>query len=195
MDSMATLESEQVIVLTKWACKWVKFAYDRLVHGSDVDQYAKKLLVELDACEESPIEYVEEHIVTLTKTVKCKGLINTPLCNVKKTRRLVKGKRSQFAMCLAKEAYLKFGTRPLNEANTLVTRKYLVKYLEQEDYHDLRTCDKVLAIDRALFLSFVPTIVFNDMKVISENSSFASRISGATTSFGKVFSLGKAYSQ
>lgn len=192
---MTTIEPEQVIVLSKWAVKWVKFAYDRLMNGSEVHQYAEKLLVELDACEESPIEYVEEHVVTLTKTVKCKGLIQTPINNIKKTRRLVKGKRSRFAMCLAKEAYLKFGKRPLNEANTLVTRKYLVKFLEQEDYADLRTVDKILAIDRALFLSFVPTIVFNDMKVVAEEKTVQNRMSGMTTSFGKVFSFGGTTSQ
>ncbi len=62
------------MVLSKWACKWVKFAYDRLVNGSDVHQYAAKLLVELDACEESPIEFVEEHVVTLTKTAAWRSL-------------------------------------------------------------------------------------------------------------------------
>jgi hypothetical protein len=192
---MTTIDHEQVVVLSKWACKWVKFAYDRLVNGSDVHQYAAKLLVELDACEESPIEFVEEHVVTLTKTVECKGKIVTPINNIKKTRRLVKGKRSKFAMCLAKEAYLKFGKRPMNDANILVTRKYMVKFLEQSDYVDMRTCDKVLAIDRALFLSFVPTIVYNNMKVASEDSSIVKRISGATTSFGKVFSLGRSPAQ
>jgi hypothetical protein len=192
---MAAIDHEQVVVLSKWACKWVKFAYDRLVNGSDVHQYAEKLLVELDACEESPIQFVEEHIVTLTKTVECAGKVETPVSNVKKTRRLVKGKRSKFATCLAKEAYLKFGKRPMNDANILVTRKYMVKYLEQPDYADMRTCDKVLAIDRALFLSFVPTIVYNNMRVASEDSSIAKRISGATTSFGKIFSLGRTSDQ
>jgi hypothetical protein len=187
---MSNIDSDQIIVLSKWAVKWVRFAFDRLVNGSDVHQYAVKLLDELDACESSPIEFVEEHVVTLTKTVKCKGLIQTPLQNVKKTARLVKGKRSVFAMCLAKEAYLKFGKRPLNDANLIVTRKWLVKFLEQEDYKDLRTNDRVLAIDRALFLSFVPTIVYNNMKVVAEDQLVQSRIAGSLTSFGKVFSLG-----
>jgi hypothetical protein len=186
---MTTVPAEDVVVLSNWACKWLKYAYTRLVDGSQIHQYAEKLLVEFDACTESPIEFVEEHVVTLTKTVKCQGLINTPINNVKKTRRLVKGKRSKFAMCLAKEAYLKFGRRPLSEANTIVTRKWMLKYLDHVDYADLRNCDKVLAIDRALFLSFIPTIVFNNMRLAADDKALKNRVSGKKSSFGGVFSL------
>nr|WRQ65716.1 hypothetical protein [Tolivirales sp.] len=188
-------ESEQIIVLSKWAIKWMKFAYDRVVNGSDVHQYAKKMLVELDSCESMPEDFVETHVVTLTKTVECGGEVTCPVNNVKRTKRLTKGKRSKFAMALAKEAYLKFGKRPVSEANEIVTRKWMTKYLESEKFVDLRTVDKILAIDRAIFLSFVPTIVYNNMKVAAHDEKIAGRISGSITSFGKVFSLGSSQSQ
>ncbi len=184
---------DQLVVLSRWGAKWIKFAYDRLVNGSDVHQYAKKLLSELDACNDEPVDFVEEHLVTfeknVTKVVKGEVHKEVVLSNKKATKRLAKGKRSSFAMAVAKAAYLKFGKRPMTEANLLVTRKWLVKYLEDEKYKDLRTCDRVIAIDRALFLSFVPTIVHNNMRVAVEDSAISSRIEGESL-FGKVFRLG-----
>jgi hypothetical protein len=149
------------------------------------------LVGELDACNDEPDKFVEEHIVTLTKTVDGK----VALQNTKRTKRLVKGKRSKFAMSLAKLAYLKFGRRPMVEANLLVTRKWLVKALEDKKYADLRTADKCLAIDRALFLSFVPTMAYNNMRVVMEDDSVVNRLTGAATRFGKVFSLGRTPTQ
>lgn len=133
--------------------------------------------------------YVEEHEVRLTKTVTCGDVVETPVDNIRKTTKLAKGKRSKFAMSLAKEAYLKFGRRPVSEANALVTRKWMVKFLEGAEYKDLRTCDKVIAVDRALYLSFVPTIVYNNMRTVAEDKAFVGRVDGSTTSFGRIFSL------
>jgi hypothetical protein len=179
---------DQVVVLTQWGCKWISYAFDKLVNGSQIDQCAVKLMDKLETTNENPEEYVEEHIVTLKKEVKDHtGLVSTPVNNVKKSHKLKKGCRSKFAMALAKEAYLKFGRRPINEANEIVTRKWMVKYLEK--FSDLRTADKILAVDRALFLSFVPTIVYNNMHVVANSSPVSKMVSGVTTSFGKVFSV------
>jgi hypothetical protein len=94
-------------------------------------------------------------------------------------------------MCLAKQAYNKFGARPVSEANLLVTRKWLQKLVE-ESFKDLRTCDKNIAIDRALFLSFVPTLSFNQMKTLIDTGVFQDRINNVQPSlFGRVFSLKK----
>lgn len=182
------LAEEPVVELTRWAVKWLKFAYDRVVNGTDVHQCATGLLKELDSCEESPEEFVETHEVTLTKTVDGEKVLE----NKKVTKRLAKGKRSKFAMCVAKAAYLKFGRRNMSEANLLVTRKWIVKFLEDPKYVDLRVADKCIAVDRALFLSFVPTMVYNDMKIVSGDKAVEGRISGVTTSFGKVFSVRRA---
>jgi hypothetical protein len=185
-----TTDTEQVVVLSKWAFKWLKFAYDKVVVGSDVHQCANKLLQELDACVDDPLDHVEKHEATFTKTVEDKDGKKTVVNQVRSSTKLKKGNRSKFAMSLAKEAYLKFGARPLNDANVLVTRKWLTKFLESDQYKDLRTADRVLAIDRAIFMSFVPTMVYNNMKVVMEDNAMVGRLNGSTTSFGKIFSLG-----
>jgi hypothetical protein len=133
-------------------------------------------------------------VVTHQKTIVSNdefGLSKTTMVfdNKKVTKRIRKGKRSSFAMSLAKLAYLKFGQRPINSANELVTRKWLVKQLDQEKYVDMRTTDKALAIDRAIFLSFIPTIAYNNMKLISKSKTVVDRVDGAITSFGRIFSV------
>lgn len=103
---------------------------------------------------------------------------------------LKKGNRSRFAASVAKLAYNKFGERPMSEANLLVTRKWLQKLLEDGDYKDLRTVDKNLAIDRALFLSFVPTNDFRKMKLAISTRAWEKRVDNAGVFggvFGKVF--------
>jgi hypothetical protein len=181
--------TDQVVVLSKWGCKWMKFAFDRLVHGSTVHQYAEKLLGELEATTASPVSFLQVEEVNFKKTVSTGGETKTVINNVKKTARIQKGGRSRFAMALAKEAYLKFGARPFTQANTLVTRKWLVKCLEGAEYRDMRTCDKIIAIDRAMFLSFVPTIVHNNMRVAMQDDSIVGMITGKVHQFGKVFSV------
>ena len=183
------IPQENLIVLTKWGCKWIKYAYDRLVNGSDVHQYANKMLTELENTTVSPSSVLQFEETSFTKTVEIDGEKKTLIENHTKSVRIQKGGRSKFAMALAKEAYLKFGARPLTQANTLVTRKWLVKYLEGVQFKDMRTCDKIIAIDRAMFLSFVPTIVHNNMRVAAQDSAIVKMMSGVTTSFGKVFSV------
>ncbi len=183
------IPEEQLVVLTKWGVKWLKYAYDRLVNGSDVHQCAEKLLVQLEATEMAPESVLETHETSFIKTVDVGEGKKTIIENNTRSVRIQKGGRSKFAMALAKEAYLKFGARPFTQANTLVTRKWLVKYLEGPKFKDMRTCDKIIAIDRAMFLSFVPTIAHNNMRVVSQDSAIVNMISGVTTSFGKVFSI------
>ena len=183
------IPQENLIVLRNWGCKWIKYAYDRLVNGSDVHQYANKMLTELENTTVSPSSVLQFEETSFTKTVEIDGEKKTLIENHTKSVRIQKGGRSKFAMALAKEAYLKFGARPLTQANTLVTRKWLVKYLEGVQFKDMRTCDKIIAIDRAMFLSFVPTIVHNNMRVAAQDSAIVKMMSGVTTSFGKVFSV------
>jgi hypothetical protein len=60
--------------------------------------------------------------------------------------------------------------------------------LEEAEYKDLRTCDKNIAIDRALFLSFVPTNAFRQMKVAVQTRAWKNRVDVGGV-FGKVFCL------
>nr|UHS72396.1 MAG: hypothetical protein 1 [Tombusviridae sp.] len=64
----------------------------------------------------------------------------------------------------------------MSEANILVTRKWIQKYLAEPEFKDLRVVDKNLAIDRALFLSFVPTNDFRTMKIATASRAWQKRV-------------------
>jgi hypothetical protein len=178
---MATsgISVEDSLILTRWAGKWLKYAFNVVIGNSPVEQTGKLLLKAFDSVEDEPADLVEVHEVTLERTVTTTqtGTI-TVLKNEKRSHKLRKGKRSAFAMGLAKRAYVKFGARPVSQANVLVTRKWVTKLIEDE-FKDLRTCDKAIAIDRATFCSFIPTMAWNNTKFVVENSTNVSeRIDG-----------------
>jgi len=214
-------EIEQAIVLTKWAQKWLKFAWNIVTDGTPTEQLARSILSNMDMIVEDPCTYVEEHceertrtvvrkhdIKNVTKTVRQEGDDGngTTTCREDKmaedadvfrvvvsrkvVQRLVRGRRSSFAASLAKVAYNKFGERPMSPANLMVTRKWIQKYLE-EHFKDLRTSDKNIAIDRALFLSFVPTKEFLKMRVLIATKEAESRMSGQSV-FGKIFQFARS---
>lgn len=180
----------QYIVLTKWGCKWIKFVCDYVVTGGPANKFADVVLKTFDEVSDDPIEYVEDHTTEYKKMV-INVTTKVPITVQKVVKRklvLMKGRRSMFSASLAKLAYNKFGQRPMSEANVLVTRKWIQKYLEEPMYKDLRTCDKNLAIDRALFLSFVPTKDFQMMKVATTTSTWEAR-NRTESVFGRVFRL------
>jgi hypothetical protein len=183
------VDGEQVIVLTKWGVKWLKFAWNIAVNGSHSDIVAAKLIHELDTVDKDPEAYVDAHVYTSRHTIfnKVEGekLVGEV---VRKKKVLRKGQRSSFAAAVAQLAYNKFGERPMSEANIMVTRKWIQKLLEDKKYSDLRTCDKNLTIDRALFLSFVPTQSYRMMKLAVASSTWKDRCDDNTV-FGKVFRL------
>jgi hypothetical protein len=196
---MATaVDPQQVLVISSWGQKWLRYAWDRLIHGSRAEQFAKGMVQVLDAIEDEPLAYAEE-IVQIDEKVVHDFIGKTRFERSRQRRekrRLVlkKGNRSRFAASIAKLAYNKFGERPMSESNILVTRKWLQKLLEDGEYKDLRTVDKNLAIDRALFLSFVPTNDFRKMKLAISTRAWEQRVSNAGVFggiFGKVFGFTK----
>lgn len=185
---------EETVVLTVWGAKWVKHVWDFWRLGGSAGEFAADALQTLDAVEDEPEDFIEEHKTEHRKMVKDVNGVRTIFDNVKITKRLRKGKRSCFAAAVAKQAYLKFGERPMSEANILVTRKWIAKYLEDVKFKDLRTCDKTIAIDRALFLSFVPTREFGRMKLAVASRPWEQRVvenNSFPGFFGKVFGVGK----
>lgn len=181
---------DQYIVLTKWGCKWIKFVCDYVVSGGPANKFADQVLKTFDGVCDDPIEYVEDHTTTFEK--KIVDTIRDVPASVQKVVKhklvLKKGKRSMFSASIAKMAYNKFGQRPLSDANVLVTRKWIQKLLDEPMYKDLRVCDKNLAIDRALFLSFVPTKDFQMMKIATTTPAWEAR-NKTENVFGKVFRL------
>lgn len=174
------VEPEQVIALTKWGYKWLKFGFDMAVGRTPERLHAQGLLAAFDACTSEPSAHVVTHITHFEKVEidEEDETYNVVVNNEKTTRRIKKGRRTTFSMSLAKKAYVKFGARPVSEANVLVTRKWLGKLIEDE-FKDLRTCDKALALDRATFLSFIPTMAWNNCKfVFNGNNAVTDRIGG-----------------
>jgi hypothetical protein len=190
MDS-ATVD--QYVVLTKWGVKWLKFAWNYAVEGGPANKFAKVALAELDKCAEDPADYIDGLVYENKKSV-FHGRGSTPIAVgvVEKRKYMIrKGNRSKFSSSLAKLAYNKFGNRGMTEANLLVTRKWLQKYLDEQSYKDLRTCDKNIAIDRALFLSFVPTTDFQKMYLATTTKSWVDRLN-ADNVFGRIFRFASA---
>jgi len=188
---------EPVIEVSKWGCKWLKFVFTDIIPeftkdlfcGGYKERLAAKVVEEFDEAGETD-DYVETHVYTKNHTVVVAGETRKDETHVKQAMKLVKGERTKFAVALAKQAYLKFGNRKFDEANCLVTRKWLEKYLGDGGKHkDLRTCDKINAIDRALFLSFIPTEEFKQMKLVMQSKTMDARINEVKTIYGKVFRL------
>jgi len=199
-DTVSVLESiggasdvvaEQVIYMTHWGTNWIGRAWKLWRNGGPQGLYAKNLLAVMDAVESEPEEFVEDHVIEEIKTVVatrkddhgkfvCDEVVRQSRKRV--TKKLRKGQRSNFAAAIAKQAYNKFGERTYSEANVLITRKWLQKYFEDIKFKDLRTTDKNNAIDRALFLSFVPTREFQRAKIAMATKVWQQRVS-ADSSF------------
>lgn len=182
-------DNEAVIVITKWGFKWLRFACDYVVNGGPASKFARDILSTFEEVDEEPMTYVEEHVTTIEKKVV--NHVNQTvkvLESVKVKKTLAKGKRSAFAASVAKLAYNKFGERKMSEANVLVTRKWIQKLLDENTYKDLRVCDKNLAIDRALFLSFLPTRDFQAMRIAVATKPWKERLDGDGI-FGRIFRI------
>lgn len=161
-------------VLTRWGIEWLR----RSLFGDiSVERVSRAVIQDLDIEANDPMDYVEEHTHSYSRNVVVQGKVIRQETKEKTKKILAKGKRNNFAAALAHEAYLKFGARPMTEANCLVTRKWLAKLLDNNGkYKDLRTVDRNIAIDRALFLSFVPTDAFRTMKLVAGSKAWEKRV-------------------
>jgi len=77
------------------------------------------------------------------------------------------------AQALADGARYKFGHRPMNEANLLITRKWM--HDELSVYKDLRACDGLDIIDMALYPSFLPSAALREMNEVLGSDVYRSR--------------------
>lgn len=176
-------------VITAWGIQWFK----RAIFGDvAVKKVALEAIKDYDLEANDPQDYIETHTTTLNHTTQVQGEVVREVETVKKRKVLKKGYRTKFASAVALLAYNKFGAREMTPANLLVTRRWLQKMLQEDDYKDLRTCDKNLAIDRALFLSFIPTEEFRRMKVVSASRAWHNRVQPSALLngiFGRAFKL------
>jgi len=120
-------------------------------------------------------DYVEEHIDTSVKNTYNNGEVTQIVTRVRKTSRLVKGNRSKFAGSLAQRIKVKFGTLKYTEANRIMVHRWLSKIVEEE-FKDLRTVDKVLALERATFMAFIVSEDYARFKVLFEDGKMSDRL-------------------
>lgn len=84
--------------------------------------------------------------------------------------------RKHAADAYALQAYLKFGRRQKSEANVLVTRKYISDLLIETP--DMRTRDKIEIMDKAVFLSFLPSKTHQECAAYETTFAYARRVLG-----------------
>jgi hypothetical protein len=160
-------------VILKWGVEWMRRA---LFGDVRVEDFTTDLVRTLDVEANDPMDYVETHIYVNEHVVNVRGETQK-IERIERTKQVLrKGKRSNFAACIAHEAYNKFGARQMTEANVLVTRRWLQKLLSEPKYKDLRVVDRNIAIDRALFLSFVPSNEFRQMKMAIASRAWQKRV-------------------
>lgn len=176
-------------VILKWGVEWMRRA---LFGDVRVEEFTTDMVRSLDTEANDPMDYVETHTYINEHVIEVQGETQR-VERISRTKKVLKkGKRSNFAACVAHEAYFKFGARPMTEANILVTRRWLQKLLSEPAYKDLRTVDRNIAIDRALFLSFVPSDDFRKMKIATASRAWQKRVDPAGLLgglFGKAFML------
>jgi len=74
---------------------------------------------------------------------------------------------------LAQEAYYNFGNRQRSEANNLVTRRWMRDRLDS--YPSIRFKDRAAIIDKALVLSFVPSLDSREAESLAQTDTFMDR--------------------
>jgi hypothetical protein len=74
---------------------------------------------------------------------------------------------------LAQEAYYNFGTRQRSEANNLITRRWMRDRLD--GYGSIRFKDRAAIIDKALVLSFLPSLDSREVESLAQTDTFTDR--------------------
>jgi len=178
-------------VITKWGFEWIRRA---LFGDVPVEKFTVDVIKQYDLEESNPEDFILKHEYVNTHSVVDSHGEVVEEKTIKTKHTLKKGCRSKFASAIAREAYVKFGARPMTEANVLVTRRWLSKLLEDKKYKDLRAVDRALAIDRALFLSFLPSEDFKMMKLAISTRAWERRVDPQAMLgglFGRAFLLSR----
>lgn len=90
--------------------------------------------------------------------------------------------RRRMAYILANKAYLQFGTRVNDEANCMITRKFLRDWCKSH-LAKLRDYDASVAIDTAVPLSFIPPKGILEIRRYQDTVEWKGRVNGRFTWF------------
>ena len=170
------VEENPFVTVTAFCQKWLSKVFGvkkSMLHDKENLRHVICDAVE-NACERAE-DYTEEHIETRKKVSYVNGQAVERVVSRKKSTRIVKGNRSKFAGSLAQRVKVKFGNLKYVEANRIMVHRWLSKVVEEE-FKDLRTCDKVLALERATFMSFVVSEDFLRYQVLFEDKIMSDRL-------------------
>lgn len=170
------VEENPFVTITVFCQKWLHKVFG--VKKSQLQDKENLRHVICDAVEnacERAEDYIEEHIETHRKVTYVDGQAVERIVSRKKSARIAKGSRSRFAGSLAQRVKVKFGNLKYVEANRLMVHRWLSKVVEDE-FKDLRTCDKVLALERATFMAFVVSEDYLRYQVLFEDKLMADRL-------------------
>jgi len=151
-------EENMFVSLTVFCQKWIEKAFRfKKPRDNDARKYVDKVAEIVDAVNDEGLDMmdlVEEKCVATVRETVVNGKVLESVTTNKSTHKIRRGNRSLFAATLANEARVKFGPLRFTEANYIMVRKFLVKLVEDK-FPDLRTSDKVTALDRAAFMTLV----------------------------------------
>jgi len=170
------LEENVFVAITVFCQTWLCKAFGLSKRESNqADILRETICAAVEEAHVDANDYIEEHIDTSVKNTYNNGEITQIVTRVRKTARLVKGNRSKFAGSLAQRVKVKFGTLKYTEANRIMVHRWLSKVVEEE-FKDLRTVDKVLALERATFMAFVVSEDYARFKVLFESDKMSDRL-------------------
>ncbi len=170
------VEENLFVSITVFCQKWIQRAFR--VKREDclkADVIKDVITHAVEAAHEDPQDYVEENTTETVRQTFENGETKSEVVRKRTTKRLVKGNRSKFAGSLAQRVKVKFGTMRYTEANRIMVHRWLSKLVEDE-FKDLRTCDKVLALERATFMAFVVSEDFARFQVLFESEPMKDRL-------------------
>jgi len=173
------LEESPFVSVTVFCMRWLQNAFNMRIKDDDRLGALKEVVVaavESETAGKELLDFTEVHTdVSMLSTFE-QGQETVIETKRRTKQRITKGNRSLFAARLANEAKLKFGTLKYTEANMLMVRRWLSKFLDVPEFKDLRITDKVLALDRAVFMAFVVSEDFQRFKVLFESKKMQDKV-------------------
>jgi hypothetical protein len=170
------VEENPFVTVTMFCQKWFQRAFGVEIKDTRRIELLKEIVTEtMEKAVDEPADYTEIHVdESLLVTFK-NGEEVRELVKRRERRRITKGCRSMFAASLATRVKVKFGTLHYNEANQIMVHRWLSGIVDEE-FKDLRNCDKALALERATFMSFVTSADFSRFKVLFEDKLMQDRL-------------------
>lgn len=170
------IEENPFVTVTAFCQKWLSKVFGvKKSQLHDKENLRHVICNAVDSAHEDPLDYTEDHKEYRKLVTYENGQATERVVKRRKTTRIVKGNRSKFAGSLAQRVKVKFGNLKYIEANRLMVHRWLSKVVEEE-FKDLRTVDKVLALERATFMAFVVSEDFLRYQVLFEDKIMSDRL-------------------